>query len=445
MEDTKLKRVISFLLFLITVLNINIVSFANAGPSDIISETWCVMDTKTGQLLVSGDPDKKMEPASITKIMTCALALEYLDPEDEYTFSKEATSYDKGGTHLAFTEGETCKINDLLYGAMVESANDCAMGLADAVSRSQADFVDLMNDKAEELGCKNTHFANTNGMPDENHYTTARDMALITRYAMGVEGFNTYFSAWEWTIPETNKNTERHFGTHHSMIVGSANNSVYGYDYAFGGKLGWTEEAKHTMVTAAKKDDIELICVVLKSQNKHAKYKDTIKLFDYCFENFESTEIPVKIQKSKVSVMKNGEYYGEMTVYPVATINVLHTNDIKEEDIKVSSNIPKECDYSEISDVAINVSFLSESDNMETEMIKILPQYFIAKDSNTTGNDSEISDHGERSQFRWWIFVLIPFVFFAVLLLIVMAIRFYNMKKYEKMRKHRHYNRLKHG
>ena len=105
-------------------------------PSEIISEAYCVMDADSGQLLVGGSADRRMEPASITKILTCALALEILDPQNKYTFSAEAASYDKGGTHLAFTEGETCKIEDLLYGAMVESANDCAMGLADAAAGS---------------------------------------------------------------------------------------------------------------------------------------------------------------------------------------------------------------------------------------------------------------------------------------------------------------------
>lgn len=445
MEEKKLKKFISFILAVITIINIGIMAFADKGPDDIVSQTYCVMSAKSGQVLISKEMDQKMEPASITKILTCAIALENLDPNDSYTFSKEATNYDTGSTHLAFTEGETCKIEDLLYGAMVESANDCAMGLADAVTKSQEEFITLMNEKVIELGCRNTHFSNVSGMPDPDHYTTARDMAIITKYAMSVEGFNKYFGAWEWTIPATNKNSERHFGTHHSMIVGSENNKVYGYDAAKYGKLGWTEEALHTMVTVAEKDGIELICVVMKSKNKHAKYQDTIKLFNYCFDNFSYTEIPVTVQKSKVKITKDGENYGEMTIYPVATVNVLHTQDIQEDEIKIITNIPKECELSRISDVAVNVSFSKESDWMETETIKVIPQSFLAKESDTKEKDAEINDREERSKFRWWIFILIPIGFLIFLLFLVLAIRFYNIKKYEKIKRHRHYNRLKRG
>ena len=147
----KLKKILSFALaafFAAAPLAKNTAAF----PAEIISEAYCVMDAETGQLLVGGSADKRMEPASITKILTCAMALEVLDPKDTYTFTKEAASYDKGSTHLAFTEGEKCRVEDMLYGAMVESANDCAMGLADAVGGSQLGFVKLMNEKAAEIG-----------------------------------------------------------------------------------------------------------------------------------------------------------------------------------------------------------------------------------------------------------------------------------------------------
>ncbi len=437
-----LKKLLSLTLAVITVFSIAVQSFAAMPSSEIISEGWCVMDAKTGQILIGGNENKKLEPASVTKILTCALALERLDPESSYTFSKEAASYDKASTHLAFSEGETCLVKDLLYGAMVESANDCAMALADASSGSQLAFVRLMNEKLAELGCTGSHFSNATGMPEMNHYTTARDMAIITKYALSVPGFMTYFSAWEWEIPETNKNSLRKFGTHHAMIVGSQYNATFGYDRATGGKLGWTEEAMHTAVTTAKEGDMELICVVLKSKHKNAKYKDSTALLDYCFDNFKSVEIPVAVKKAKLPVYDEGEIYGEMTVYPMATVNILLTNDMEASNVSVKSNIPESCNLSEVSSVAVELNFSKQSENMSTSSFTISPEYHIVKESSVISTDAEIEE--EEKAFRWWIFVLIPFGVIGVFALAILIIRAYNIRKYEKLRRHRHYKRLGH-
>ena len=436
------KKTVSLILCIITVLSICVTAFAAVPKDEIISETWCVMDAKTGQILIGGDENKKMEPASITKILTCALALERLDPKAEYTFSKEAASYDKASTHLAFSEGETCTVEDLLYGAMVESADDCAMALADAASGSQLAFVRLMNEKLAELGCTGSHFSNSTGMPEMNHYTTARDMAIITKYALSVPGFMTYFSAWEWTIPATNKNSERTFGTHHSMIVGSQYNATYGYDYATGGKLGWTEEAMHTAVTTADNGEMELICVVMKSKNKNAKYKDSTLLLDYCFNNFKSVEIPVSVRKSELDVYEGEELYGKMTVYPMAAINVLLTDDMSVSDVTVKANIPESCQLSEVSSVALNVSFSKSSENMSTGGFTLSPEYHIVKESMVISSEAEMEKEG--STFRWWIFIAIPLGVIGAFVVIILIIRAYNIRKYQKLRRHRHYRRLGH-
>ena len=436
------KKFVSLFLSLITVISLAVPAFGAMPSSEIISETWCVMDAKTGQILIGGNENAKREPASITKILTCAMALERLDPKAEYTFSEEAASYDKASTHLAFSEGETCTIEDLLYGAMVESANDCAMALADASAGSQLAFVRLMNEKLAELGCTGSHFSNATGMPEMNHYSTARDMAVITKYALSVPGFMTYFSAWEWTIPKTNKNSERTFGTHHAMIVGSQYNPTNGYDYATGGKLGWTEEALHTAVTTASNGEMDLICVVMKSKNKNAKYKDSRLLLDYCFNNFKSVEIPVTVKKSKLNVYENENLYGEMTVYPMAAINILLTEDMSASDVSVKTNIPESCQLSEVSGVALDISFGKTSENMSTSDFSLSPEYHIVKESSVISSDSEIKN--EESTFRWWIFIAIPFGILGALIIIILIIRAYNIRKYNRLRKHRHYRRLGH-
>ena len=160
------------------------------------SQTSVVMDISTGQVLVEKEMNQKMYPASITKIMTVLLALENADPATVHTMSYEAThSIDSGSTHIALTEGEQITLKDLIYATMVASANDAANGIAECVGGSIEQFVAMMNEKAKEIGAVNTHFVNANGLHDPDHYTTAYDMALITQYALGVEGFRDYWCA----------------------------------------------------------------------------------------------------------------------------------------------------------------------------------------------------------------------------------------------------------
>ena len=236
------------------------------------SQTSVVMDVSTGQVLVEKEMNQQMYPASITKIMTVLLALENADPATVHTMSYEAThSIDPGSTHIALTEGEQITLKDLIYATMVASANDAANGIAECVGGSIDQFVEMMNEKAKEIGAVNTHFVNANGLHDPDHYTTAYDMALITQYALGVEGFREYWCAEEYTIQPTNKQSqERNLGTQHSMFV----ESQFTYEGCTGGKLGYTDEARHTSVTTAKRGELELICVTMSSQ-KYEKYEDT--------------------------------------------------------------------------------------------------------------------------------------------------------------------------
>ena len=258
----------------------------NPALSGILSDAYVVMDGDSGQVLVEKNLDKREFPASITKILTVALALEHKKLTDTHVMSEEAVfSIPRDTSHIALTNGEEVTIEQLLYATMLMSANDAANGLAEATAGSLEKFVEMMNDKLQEIGAVNTHFTNAHGLPDDNHYTTARDMALITRYAMSVPGFNEIFGADSYTMAPTNKQPEeRPFGTAHSMIVTSS----FTYEGAFGGKLGWTEEANHTSVTVARRGDMTLICVALKTYSKYDKYKDTAALFDYCFDNFQT-------------------------------------------------------------------------------------------------------------------------------------------------------------
>ncbi len=253
----------------------------------INSETYVVVDAKTGQVLIEKGMNKKRAPASITKILTCALALEREDNLDKpVTMTREVIySIPPNTTHIALQEGETASLKDMLLGTMLISANDAANGVALGVCGNLEDFVSLMNQKVGQIGLKNTRFNNPHGLDDPNHYTTAYDMAMITKYALTVPGFRELFGTLEYDFPVTNKKSRDYtFYNQDAMLFDV--NSVY-YEGVEGGKLGYTDNAKHTIVTLAKRGDMELICVAMGSSLRNDKYKDTEALLDYCFERYQ--------------------------------------------------------------------------------------------------------------------------------------------------------------
>lgn len=288
---------------------------AAAEPPAVNSETYVVMDVKTGQVLAAKGAHTRMYPASITKVMTCALALEHGSPQDVHTMSYEAThSIDYGSTHIALTEDEQISVEALLNATMIESANDAANGLAEYTAGDLSSFADLMNQKVAEIGASDTHFVNAHGLHDKNHYTSAYDMALITRWALTIDGFKALFGAESYTIPPTNKQKQsRTFGTHHHMLV----ESKYYYEGTEGGKLGWTPEAQHTLVTLAKRGDMELICVVMKTRTQYEKYVDAAKLLDYCFDNFSTAAMTINQYAQTPIAVYDGEVQtGEVVIVP---------------------------------------------------------------------------------------------------------------------------------
>lgn len=325
-------------------------SFAGISLAEVVdklpetaADAHVVMDAKTGQVLVSKNKDKREYPASITKIMTAALTLELGNINDTTTVTyADCHEILADSTHIALTEGEVVPVKDLLYAMMLESANDAANALATYVSGSHEAFVELMNQKLKEIGANNSHFVNANGLPDDDHYVTAYDMALITKYALGVEGFREVFGGISYTMAPTNKQPkERNFGTYHYMIVESA----YEYPGATGGKLGWTEDARHTIATVASQGDTELICIGLKTINKWDKYKDSTALYDYCFSYFQPVSIKkAKLKLEKIPVYQEGTLVGYVKYEPKSDINLLLHMKYDANDLELAFNAPAQYD-----------------------------------------------------------------------------------------------------
>lgn len=276
---------------------------AQAEEPEIVSEAAVLMDAQTGQILYEKNMDARMYPASITKILTGYLALKYGNPADELTMSEEGfRQVPRTSSHIALLPEETITLKDALYALTLVSANDAAVAIAEGISGSVEDFAALMNREAAQLGACDSHFVNPNGMPDENHYTTARDMALITAEALKMPDFYTFFGASKYELPKTNLSEARDLVSKNKFIDGSMD-----CPGLLMSKTGWTSSALGTLVTVAKRGSTTLIAVAMKSPELEDKYTDTQALFDYGFGCFQRSRLSRNLMEDKMRQQGMGE------------------------------------------------------------------------------------------------------------------------------------------
>lgn len=258
------------------------------GPQTY-GEADIVMDADTGAILYAKNIDGKAYPASITKVLTLLIALENGNLEDKVTFSTESVHcVPYGYAHIGMKAGEEITLEDALYGMMLASANEVAYAIGDSVGESYEWFIQEMNDRCKELGAVNSNFVNTNGLDDENHYTTARDMALITQeLLLHHPEFEEISQTLQYTIPATAMAESRTFQQNHKMFYASHKN----YDArVIAGKTGYTDIAKNTLVTCSDDGKMKLICIALKTHGTNV-YDDTQALLNYGYDNFEQIDV----------------------------------------------------------------------------------------------------------------------------------------------------------
>lgn len=257
--------------------------------TDINESSAVLMDADTGAVLYSLNRGEQRYPASITKIMTCLLAIEKGDLGETVTMTeaglKEAYL---GSSNIVPVLGEEFTLEQCLYMLMLKSANDIATELAVHFGGSVEGFTDMMNARAAEMGCTGTHFNNANGLPDTNHYTTAYDMGLIMMNCIRNETFRKILGTSVYTVPPTNKTaTERIYQNHCKLII---EGTEFYYENCLGGKTGYTDSAWRTLVSAAEKDGMTLVCVTMHGPDT-TDFKDHKALFEYGFNNFSHVSV----------------------------------------------------------------------------------------------------------------------------------------------------------
>lgn len=262
--------------------------FAQQDGPDVKAEAYCVINRKDGSIVYSKNMDDRYYPASITKIMTALVTLEHCtDLDDTVVFNSEvmdSISSNSSTLNPVAILDEEMTVRDALFGLMLNSANECASALAVYTAGSIDAFVEMMNEKAQELGAVNTHYMNAHGLDDDNHYTTAHDMAIIFDAALKNDVFRYVDSTATYTIPATNKYGERNCTSTNQLI-----NGARPYKGVYAGKTGHTAKAGRTLVTAAYRDGMDLICVIMKSDNDNF-YSDTETLFDHAFLKVQGNE-----------------------------------------------------------------------------------------------------------------------------------------------------------
>lgn len=279
------------------------------GPH-VYGNSAVVVDMDSGAVLYGKKADERHYPASITKLMTALVALENSEPDDEVLFSQDSVSFlEYGDASIGMTPGEILSMNDAMYGMLLASANEVSYAIAESVGKLMGGdyntFLQAMNDRAEELGCTDSHWMNANGLHNDQHYTTAHDMARIASAVYQFEEFRTVTQTLNYTIGPTNLVGEsRTFQQNHKMLW--PGNPNY-YEYCTGGKTGYTDQSRTTLVTMADNGNMRLVAVLL--QDDGDVYADTRAMFDYVYSNFSKVQLKGQQKAEGISSYEDDAAY----------------------------------------------------------------------------------------------------------------------------------------
>ncbi len=317
----------------VVVLLMNSLALAAVEPK-ILAESAILVEASTGRIIYERSADVEREPASMTKMLTCILALEKLKPLEEVRMSRAAVLTEDNT--LNWSENDSVSALDMITAVMLVSENGGAVALAQTVAGDVSQFADIMNDKARAIGCKNSHFANPNGLPNFNHYSTAADMARIAVYCLKNADF--------CKIVETRRTSIRWIYPSDKWVeLNNTNELLSKYKGANGIKTGWTRAAGGCLAASAKRGEVELIAIVMRSPDQDTRFDDVTELFNYGFEHVRMVEGIAKERTDKKIFVRGGKQ---------ATIHVGAKDDLNfplmaAEDsklLKVTYDLPKVVD-----------------------------------------------------------------------------------------------------
>lgn len=398
---------------------------------NITAESAILIDANTKTVLYEKNGYDKHYPASITKLMTALLSIENLSPNDTITFSEEAIfGIEPGSSHIGINVGEQLTVDQALHGLLLMSANEVANGLAEAVSGSIDAFAERMTERAKELGALNTHFVNPHGLHNVDHYTTAYDMALIGSYLAENEYFLQIMKDSSYEIPSTNKTDEtRYLYQQHKMLNPLRDATIYRED-VIGGKTGYTDEARHTLVTMAKQGDTTLVAVILQSE-RDSLYTDTAQLLDYGFDSYHSLTLYTAddiLKTLPVYTVKSGQVYQSANsgLGLSEDVSAIVLNTITKDDIELSFDLPDKLDSNvKMGDVVGSVSFMLNS--------KLLSKYPLIVKQLDSLPEPNLNFYSTYSSSHLFKIIMVLIVIFIVVIILLMIRRRNMRKRYSKI------------
>ena len=289
-----MKKLAAFCLILIIALSAASAIAAPVYEDEVKPNAVMLLDATTGQVLYEKNADEHIRPASTTKILTLLVAIENSDMDDEVTIGPEGDWTGSGYSLLGTKNGERIIMKDLLHGLMLKSGNDAAAAVAVHIGGSEEKFIDMMNDKAEEIGMTSSRFVNPHGTDKDKHYVTARDMSRLALYVVQNEEFMDIVGKESYLMPATNRNSARTVrNTNHLLRTDEdAIDGAY-YEFATGIKTGSTPKAFRCLVSSAKKDGTELICLIFGDETKdgYRRWPTAKSLFEFGFENYQTIDV----------------------------------------------------------------------------------------------------------------------------------------------------------
>lgn len=290
------------------------------GPT-VTAESAILMEVDTGTILYEKNIHTQQFPASTTKILTALIASEQCKLDEWVEFSHDSVfDIDRGSNHIAINEGEKLTMEDCLNAILIRSANEVSLAVAEHIAGGDwEEFAPLMNERAKELGCLNSNFVNPNGLPNEEHVTTAYDLAMIGKAFFANEALCKITTTRLLHILPTEYQPREKLEVNKMELIPGGQ---YAYEYLVGCKTGYTDAARSTLVSCAEKDGMKLICVVLKDESPY-QYEDTIALFEYGFSNFE--KVNVSETETKYNIDNSGSFYSEKDIFgsskPILSLN----------------------------------------------------------------------------------------------------------------------------
>ena len=392
------------------------------GPA-ISAQSAILLEANTGVILYAKNIHEKAYPASTTKLMTCLVAAEHSETDEIVTFSYDAVhSIDSDSSNIGIDAGQAMPMEECLYGIMVASANEVANAVAEHVGGSQEGFANLMNAKAKELGCENTHFVNAHGLYDDNHYTSAYDLALIAQAFFKNELLSKVGNTASYHFVATADQPDDFIQRNkHKLITGEI-----AYDGIKGGKTGYTDEARQTLVTCAEKNGMKLICVVMKEETPD-QFNDTVKLFDYGFTNFTATNIAenetdYQIENSDFFHTSYDIFGNSKSILSLNQDSYLilpRTVDFEDLDSEISYEVTNE-------DEIARIHYSYHDNYLGTATIDLNTEDYITDHENDTVsfvNESPASENGQKIIFINVKMVLLIVLLVAAFFILIFIIR----------------------